>query len=231
MTTASNNAARNIVTSVFAPIAERVRCRTFKLWNLHVNTCAILGLVLIATIACKTPDPGDGDTGYDNFQTAVASDRNYDIFWLGREFSGGGLTFHGPDAQAMGSRIGEVEGGGLSTYYSSARCDDGACSELQLVMYSRDAWAQIQAKRSAAPSPRFQSKAVEIDSRPAELRTIMGDRHPVSAQVLIVEYGRTIVEASTGALIPSTATAEQPNPLIDETTFLSVMAELRPFPN
>jgi hypothetical protein len=164
------------------------------------------------------------EQGWRNFQTAVASDRNFDVYWMGREFRAGGFTFTGPDANEIGSGFGEVTGGGLTTFYLS----DCTCSDIELTMYSREAWDYIESQREGRQL-RYESKTVDIGGHEGELRTRFGDRSPISAQQLVVDYGDTVVEAVTRALVPLTP-GPQPNPLIDEATFLAAMQNLRPYP-
>lgn len=97
-------------------------------------------------------------------------------------------------------------------------------------MYSRGAWDLIESKRAAGSDPPVESKTVVVGGRRAELRTYHGSFHPISSQFLIIDYGGTVVEARTGAVIPLTPTAAQPNSLIDEATFLAVLEHLRRYP-
>lgn len=76
----------------------------------------ILPLALAFAAACG-PITQEGlqtevaQQGWNNFQTAVASDRNYDVYWLGREVRAGNQTFSGPEALAEDDPGGTVEGG------------------------------------------------------------------------------------------------------------------------
>ena len=187
------------------------------------------GVVLIAACGPLGDDISEeaaNRQGFDNFQTAVASDRNYDIYWLGREFEATGLTFRGPSVASFGD---DVEGGGLGILYLTD-CNGSRCSDVKLGMYSRAAWSLAQARRAAAPSPHFETKTVYVNGWEAELRTNLGTLTPVAAQILTIDFGDTVVEAVTGAYVPATPTDPQPNPLIDEAAFLAVMEHLRPYP-
>jgi hypothetical protein len=179
-----------------------------------------------AAAGCSTsPVRGDLDNeGYRNFQTAVAADRTYDVYWLGRSFEAGGIEYEGPNVPRIG---GSVDGGGVVIDYLSKLTD---LSSLELTIYSRAAWDLAEKRRGPIPD-RFSVKSVDVGGHPAELRTGKGDLTPVSAQILVIDYGDTIVEAETGAVIPLTPMGPQPNPLVDEAAFLAVMEQLRPYPD
>ena len=195
---------------------------------------ANVGALLIAFLiqACgpvgELSEDDVAEDGWNNFQTAAASDRNYDVYWLGREFQAAGHTFRGPDANSPDDPVGEVEGGGLGMYYAP----DPYIGDLKLVLYSRDAW---ESKQQRPPEGRFEEKRVVVAGESAILRTRFYDPGftaapgDVIAQILTIDVGTTVVEATTGSVIPATPGPE-PNPLIDEATFLAVMDELRPYP-
>ncbi len=187
------------------------------------------GVVLIA--ACG---PLDGELteeaanrqGFDNFQTAVASERNYDIYWLGDEFEAGGLTFRGPVVAEFGN---EIEAGGLVVEYAAA-VGAVCCVDLQIRLYGDRAWAIEEERRAVIPKSNLESRNVVVAGTPGVLTTHSGSSLPVNAQRLVLQIGRTHIEASASAAHPLTPTDPQPNPLIDEAAFLAVMEHLRPYP-
>jgi len=189
----------------------------------------LLALLIIASACGPLDDEFSEEAvnrqGFKNFQTAVASDRNYDIYWLGREFEAGSLLYKGPDVSDFAD---DVEGGGLGMHYV-AQFGEFCCLDLHLVLYSQQAWKQIEEKRAAGPSPRFEPKTVQVAGRTAELRTNHRATGAVSSLILTIDFGDTLVEALTGSVVPATPGPE-PNPLIDEATFLAVMEKLRPYP-
>ena len=194
--------------------------------RLLVVLSLMLALVVTAS-ACGSAEDAANRQGFDNFQAAVGADRNYDMYWMGREFEAAGHTYRGPEALAPSDPGGEVEGGGLIIFY------EGEPLSLRLELYSRAAWVRLTGIRAKnAQQLRFKTKEVEINGKPATLKTTFGDRHPIDAQFLVIEYGDTIVEASTSAVSGSTPLAGDAdlNPLTDEATFLAVMQNLRPYP-
>jgi hypothetical protein len=184
-----------------------------------------IALALALTVACDPLTQGDVEQqGWHNFQTAVASQRTYDIYWLGREFDAGGISFRGPDAGNPGpGDIDSVAGGGLAMSYS------GRTGSLDVTLYSRGAWDLLQASRARGAQPHLEVKNVDIHGWPAQLRTNYYRPGYIAARILTVDRGNTVIEVTTGPLVPATPGPE-PNPLIDEQTFLNVLQHLRPYP-
>ena len=86
---------------------------------------------------------------YSNFQTAVASDRNYDVYWMGRSFEAGGLTYEGPEASAragtegLGAGIGLNDPDHLAMDYAP-NCH--TCPGIDITLYSRMVWDSRSAR-------------------------------------------------------------------------------------
>lgn len=87
--------------------------------RLTLSLLAVLLVAAVASAGCGTASSG-GD-GHYNFQTAVAADRNYDIYWLGRSFNAGRLVFTGPQADDFS----KLDGGGLDVSYSASTSNGG----------------------------------------------------------------------------------------------------------
>jgi hypothetical protein len=159
--------------------------------------------------------------GFDNFQTAVASPVDYDVYWLGREFTVGGLIYRGPDVPDFGR---EIEGGGLTMDYVAD------VSSLSLKLYSREAWERAEARRRVQASPLLETEIVEVNGRGGELRTVFYRPGEIAGRVVVIDLGRTVVKAETGSVVPLTPTPEEPNPLIAKDALLSVLSQLRLYP-
>lgn len=112
----------------------RVRARSLALF------LGALGAVLAASCGSLPTEEQVNRDLYSNFQTAVASDRNYDVYWMGRSFEAGGLTYEGPQANApsgssgLRAGIGMNDADGVQLAYTTSRC-----CELDLTLYSRQA--------------------------------------------------------------------------------------------
>lgn len=107
--------------------------------------------------------------------------------------------------------------------------DPGSALRLSFTLYSRAAWDRLQDARSRGAQARLEVKQVDIHGWPAELKTNFDRPGKVGARILVVARGRTVIEVTTGSVVSMTPGPE-PNPLIDETTFLDVMQQLRPYP-
>lgn len=70
----------------------------------------LFSVVLLLT-GCGPIGGSTDSEGFENFKDAAASDRNYDVYWLGRSFQAGNLVFEGPEVGGV-EGIGDVEGGG-----------------------------------------------------------------------------------------------------------------------
>lgn len=181
--------------------------------------CSVLtiGLLLAACGGPITHQDAEA-TLYDNFRTVVATapGDGYTPYWLGRQFEAGGQQFRGPFTSVIGH---EVPGYGVSTDYDSI-----TGTFVTITSYSPTAWNENKARTPIGSS----SRAVTVAAHDALLTTTV-EQQSVAAQRLDVQMGQTHVVAVTYALQPLTP-AGNANPLVDEQTFLSVMQQLRPYP-
>jgi hypothetical protein len=183
------------------------------------STILLLGALLSGCFGGVSRDPGQG---YKNFQTAVAKapQDGYAAYWLGRKFRAGGLTFTGPDVADFGT---EVTGGGVQMSYNA-----NAGGGLVITLYSDAAWQQGGGTR---PLPKnTMTKNVTIKGIAGELFLVPAGTRPVNDVRLNLRLGNTMVEAIAQAGGSATSGGPDANPLIDEQTFLSVMQQLRPYP-
>jgi hypothetical protein len=193
-----------------------------------------LGVVLVSVAvgiasACQSGDYASAkQKDYDRFVAAAASapSDGYAPYWLGREFRAGGLTFRGPGVGGIGD---DVEGGGLEANYSAEVLKDSYV-ELQLVMYSPKAWSLAIVRVLNQPEPRRRRKTAQVRGENAELLIVPAGTRPINALVLIVSFGDTTIQAIASSGGPATPGGPDLNPLIDEATFLSVLQNLRPYP-
>jgi|CXWL01.1.fsa_nt_gi hypothetical protein len=187
------------------------------------NSIRALGLVTILFLSsCAQADQSDPpaepqERGFSNFQTAVASADadGYTPYWLGREFEAGGMTFKGSHVSDYG---GEIEGG-LNTNYIDVS-EDGL--GILITLYGPDAWARN--RDAIENSPNSTSRPLQIAGRDATLMQL--GRFNKAA---VVYFDDTVVVASVSGSTFLTPQPE-PNPLVDEATFLAVLENLRPYP-
>jgi hypothetical protein len=133
--------------------------------------CALLAMAIFSASCGSLPtDEQVNRDLYGNFQTAVASDRNYDVYWMGRSLDAGGLTYKGPEASAragtegLGAGIGLNDPDGLALDYLS-NC---TCSSLEVTLYSRQAWDRFD---PLSPLPGREKKAVNVNGQAGVLWT------------------------------------------------------------
>lgn len=185
-------------------------------------------MLLLATVglaACTgtaVPDRAQVDEiAYRNFRTAVASvpDRQFQVYWLGREFTAGGAVFQGPYFVPIGGVANE---GQLDIKYVGR-------GSLTISLYSEAAW---QARAAQAPLPVGAiKKDATVNGMTGELYIIPAGTRPINALRLDLRLGDTWVLALAGSGGAATPGGPDVNPLIDEETFLSVMQQLRPYPD
>ncbi len=88
-----------------------------------------------------------------------------------------------------------------------------------------------QAKQASAQLPEgAMLKSTVVQGVPGQLHVIPAGTRPINALRLRVHLGQTWVLAEAGASGAATPGGPDANPLIDEQTFLSVMQQLRPYP-
>jgi hypothetical protein len=126
----------------------------------------------------------------------------------------------GPDVADFGT---EVAGGGVQMSYN-ANLGGG----LIVTLYSDTAW---QKGGGTKPLPKnTTSRSVTVKGVAAELFLVPAGTRPVNDVRLNFRLGNTMVEAVAQAGGPATPGGPDSNPLIDEQTFLSVMQQLRQYP-
>jgi len=188
----------------------------------------VLALLWVALVLAACEPQVGPEAGYKSFLTAVAKapDDGYSVYWLGREFQAGGLTFKGPEVGDFGD---EVVGGGVGFDYEARLPDKGGVS-LRVTLYSPAAWEQITDRRSRGVQPRLEVEHTEVAGRSAELKTNFYSPGVAGARILMVDMSGTVVEATTGSYVAATPGGQQPNSLMDAQTFLGVMQNLRLYP-
>jgi hypothetical protein len=180
---------------------------------------SIASAVLMTASACTAARSQDR---YANFQTAVAHapQDGYTPYWLGGSFQARGLTFVGPITDDV---YYEVDGGGVSMDYAAAVLENGAVS-VHLTDYTAAAWA-----KAAVRIPNT-GRGVRVAGFPATVGEETDGTGSVIGTWVIIDAGGTTVMALVNSGINPTPGGPELNPLIDETTLLNVLQNLRPYP-
>lgn len=206
-----------------AEVAGQYRFMKFPPIRLSTALCvtSLLGIFLVSCFGSASWTPAEG---YHSFQTAVARapKDGYTVYWLGRSFTAGGLTFTGPEVS--GTEAGGLPGGGVDFSYNPP----GSGAGLNISLLSDAAWQRARGRVERTPgSAGWQTKQVMFLGRPAVLQWASAGTRPLDVLALILTLGDTHIVAGTSATGPLTPGGPDTNPLIDEQTFLSIMQQLR----
>jgi hypothetical protein len=212
--------------------------RRLSLLKLLVPVAALA--TVLTTISCL--DLGDNDDvderfyGYFLRDAKVMQDMGLPVYWLGRGFSVGALTFQGPYGVEFG---GEVEGGGTFTRYVSwldGTPGEGRNTRLDMTVYSPDAW---ELAKSAMLNPQLlpgegevTQRTVTVKGRQAELISIpnLTIRRPVDRLRLVVELDPVVVVAQATSVLSADGDSELNIFIRNPDLLVQVMQDLRPYP-
>jgi hypothetical protein len=186
---------------------------------------ALLGCLALAAAACGSPPARDGADQPSlppEFTTPVAAAQQagLPVYWLGPQFDVEGLTSRVIGAE---SKVAD-QGPSMRVEYEANSQDRGAL-DLTLTTYGVDAWQQAKTR----VTPRTEGvirQSVTVAGWPAELFSI-----PVGQwtnRVVIVDASEAVIVASANTTIARGQ--RQVNLLVDPSSLLSVLQNLRPYP-
>jgi hypothetical protein len=115
------------------------------------------------------------------------------------------------------------------TYFNG----DQVIGTLDVLTFQKTDWASEGPRARALDFPSAKRKNVLVAGHDAELIAVPGGTRPINVYLLIVAAGDEVVVVETNSLgggRNATPGGVDLNPLIDEQTFLSVMQNLRPYP-
>jgi hypothetical protein len=185
----------------------------------------MLALAAVVPIAIWTSrslndSPEEQAYGYFLRDVATVEAMGLQVYWLGRGFAVGYLTFYGPYGAEFG---GHVQGAAIATYLAPL---NGGNAEFRLTTYSRDAW-ELAKERTLNPKlPGVTHRQISMRDREAELVSVPLGTRPVNTLSLVLDLGDVVVVGVAGAGAPD----EPPNPLINPDNLTALMEELRPYP-
>lgn len=205
---------------------ERAFLRSYAIPSLAV----LMATGALATAAwCGVVDDErlDDEHFYENFLTAVATapEDGYDVYWLGREFEAGRLTLEGPSVPDFAGRIAD---GGFTMSYLPPLAYEGVTTSVGVTLYSQRAWERL-GDNWLASADLVERRPISVNGQDAELLTLAAGTRPVNVRAAVVYYPTTVVTISTGSLGPG-PDGRDLNPLLDEEVFLSIVEQLRPYP-
>jgi hypothetical protein len=164
---------------------------------------------------------------FNNFKKAVSSANadGYAPYWLGRGFEAGGIMFAGPDVD--GDFRGK-SGGGVRFGYSGSSVPPHGLATLYFDEYSAKAWSA-----EVAFYAKMGGDDVMVAGHQAKVVHEKNDAGRTVALLVIVPIDETTIVATAESLKDLASTAAvvpEGNPLMDQSAFLAVMQNLRPYP-
>jgi hypothetical protein len=183
--------------------------------------------VVLAAVACGCGGGSDSDGGSDSEdgvdsrfveRAEAAESEGWTPYWLGTSFDAGGFVFAGPNVPDFAV----VDDGGVSYQYVAPQ--EPIAFELNIVLWSRDAWADARGSRE------FTGKPVEIAGMPGQLLPVLAPGGGVLQLQVLLEADDTVIDVTTRQAGIDPASGRDRNPLMNEATLVSVLGELRPYP-
>ena len=205
-----------------------------------MGVLASVATLAVVVYAVSYGSPGNDDDvdqrfyGYFLRDAKAMEEMGLPVYWLGRQFTAGGLIFQGPYAAEFG---GEVEGG-IFIHYTSwldGTPGEGRNVGLEITVYGRDAW---ELAKDRILNPRLMSnegevtrQTVIVKGRRAELMSVPSANRPVNALSLILDLDSVVVVAvaPSGGQRPG---GGDYNPFINNPDLLVQVIDenLRPYP-
>jgi hypothetical protein len=182
----------------------------------------------IFAVSCLSPPRDDNADqrfyGYFLRDVQAMQDMKLPVYWLGRDFTAGGLTFYGPYGVEFG---GEVEGGGIFMTYVlwlEGTPFEGANTGLDITVYSPSAWEGVK-DRITNPHPlpgqgKVNRSTVDVQGHSAQLISFVGGIRPVERLTLILQRQQVIVVAVAASVGPATPGGPDYNPFVNNPDLL-----------
>jgi hypothetical protein len=187
-----------------------------------------LALILSALLvsACQPLGIGRNDYDPEEFRHAIANaqEDGMAVYWLGREFSAGGVTFDGIESHRKESDGSPV--GALPLHYYPTR--GGEAGHLDVITFTKAEWEEVSARVYSPASVTVKRSPVVISGRDAELIFGQLDARTVNSMDVVIPFDDFVVLASTRRYYGSGN--NQVNPVFDKDVFLQTLEELRPYP-
>ena len=166
----------------------------------------ILLVMLVALTATSTATSclnlGESDDerffGFFQRDAKIMQEMGLPVYWLGREFTAGGLAYRGPYALEFG---GDAEDGYLWTGYEPT-----SGTTLEIAVYSPTAW-QLARDRILNPETlttegKVTRRTVTVKGRQAELLSVPQGTRPIGYLRLVLDLDQAVVTATARAFGP-----------------------------
>jgi hypothetical protein len=187
---------------------------------------------MLAVISCADLDGNDDvdERFYGFFQrdAKVMQDMGLPVYWLGREFTAGGLTYRGPYAPEFG---GDVEDGRLWMGYEPT-----SGTTFEITVYSPAAWQSakdwVLNPQTLTTEGKVTRRTVTVKGRQAELISVPSGTRPVGKVRLVIDLNEVVVLAVARALGPVSPGGPDRTVFINNPDLLVQVIDdnLRPYP-
>ena len=212
--------------------------RRLSFLKLLMPVAALAATTAISCVGLGHNDDDERFYGYFLRDAEAMQDMGLPVYWLGREFNAGALTFQGPYGLEFG---GEVEGGGIFMRYISwldGTPGVGTNIGLEITVYSPDAWelakSRILNPRLLPAEGKVTRQRVTVKGRQAEFISIPGlPSRPVARLRLVIELDPVVVVGEAVSVLSSDVrggTIELSIFIKNPDLFVQVMQDLRPYP-
>ena len=184
---------------------------------------------MITTISCLDSGEWADERFYGFFQrdAKIMEGMGLPVYWLGREFTAGGLTYRGPYAPEFG---GDVEDGYLWMGY-----EPSSGTTFEITVYSPAAWQSAKDRilnpQTLTTEGKVTQRVVTVKGRQAELISVPSGTRPVGYLRLVLDLDQVVVTATARALGPVSPGGPDRTVFINNPDLLvEVMQDLRPYP-
>jgi hypothetical protein len=184
---------------------------------------------MITTVSCFNLGESDDERFFGFFQrdAKVMQDMRLPVYWLGREFTAGGVTYRGPYAPEFG---GDVEDGRLWMGYEPT-----SGTTLEIAVYSPAAWQlardRILNPQTLSTEGKVTRRTVTVKGRQAQMLAVPQVTRPVGYLRLVLDLDQVVVTTTASALGPVSPGGPDRTVFINNPDLLvQVMQDLRPYP-
>jgi hypothetical protein len=191
-------------------------------------SAAIFVVAGVSCIVRRGDDQPNGDLDkYFLRDVAKAQAMGVPVYWLGREFTAGGLVFRGPYTAEFGA---EVPGGIQLTYLAPSQ--GAGQTSVDLSVQGRDAWELAKERITNPRTPGASRRSVTVLGKDAEMFSVPGGTRPLNALWLVLDLGDAVVVASVNSGGPIYPGGPDYSPFINNPDLLVQVIEenLRPYP-
>jgi hypothetical protein len=187
-----------------------------------VATALLVAVVPTVSAACFVPEP---DPNAYLTPVSEAVDAGLQPYWLGPSITAGSETYSYIEGEYP-EGISGFQLNGIELVYGSG----SGMVVLDVRTIPTGEWPAAEAEVRERKRREVERQEISVAGLTAELVTHASGSRPISAYILIIETPEAAVVVSVPSGGSPTPGGPDRNPLIDYETFLSVVENLRPYP-